>query len=281
MTTSTRATTSLRRDDRHRLARYALVVAFVAAPCLAASPARADGSDATDTARAEPDVKGEIPNAAYAYSAYGATAGKVGVQAYGMGLGGRAQRATLGGGGAVWGSPIDRLTLVADGSRDATGNFAPSAAAIVRLLGNANDGFSLGVLGKFKVEGFGTGPGGETESEIEGGLLLSYAKYGWHMDLNAITGFGTGDDGEIDAEGRLRANHDVGRFVRVGIDGQARYRLAGDTRLPGNRAGDFVAGPQVLVGSSTFFGSLTGGVATMGVVNQVGWTSIVAIGGAR
>jgi hypothetical protein len=281
MSMSRRVETPWWRNDPGRFARYALVAASIAASSFAAFPARADGGDASGGARPEPDVKGEIPIVAYAYTAHGATAGKVGVQAYGVGVGGRDQRATLGGGGMVWAAPIDRLTLVADGSRDVTGNFAPSAAAIVRLLGTADDGFSLGALGKFKVEGFGTGPGGETESEIEGGLLLSYAKYGWHMDLNAITGFGTGDDGEIDAEGRLRAAHDVGRFVRVGIDGQARYRMAGDKKLPGNRAGDFVVGPQVLVGSSALFGSLTGGVATMGVANQLGWTSVLAIGGAR
>src|SRR5207302_1835218 len=149
--------------------------------------------------------------------------------------------------------------------RDATGNFAPSAALVARILGRADDGFSLGVLGKFKVEGFGVGVHDEMESEVEGGLLLSYAKQRWHFDLNAITGFGTGDDGEMDAEGRLRIGRDVGRFVRLGIDGQARYRMAGDTLLVGGRRGDFSAGPQLMIGSGHLFGALTAGPATTNV----------------
>jgi hypothetical protein len=67
------------------------------------------------------------------------------------------------------------------------------------------------------------------------------------VDLNAITGFGTGDDGEIDSEGRN---------------------------------GDFAAGPQLLIGSRNFFGSLTSGPATMGVTNNIGFTTFVSIGGA-
>ena len=257
------------------------LLAVVAAPGTAsADPNATATSDTPEPAPTTRDVKSEIPNTAYAYTAHGVSARSVGVQAYGIGLGGRGQKATLGGGGAVWGSPIDRLTLIGDGSRDVTGNFAPSVAAVVRLLGTPNDGFTLGALGKFKVEGFGTGRGGETESEIETGLLLSYAKYGWHMDLNAISGFGTGDDGEIDAEGRFRLNHEIGSMVRLGVDSQMRYRVAGDKKLPGNRNGDFAAGPQVIIGSSNFFGSVTTGAATMGITNQVGWTSILSIGGS-
>ncbi len=257
------------------------MVGCFAAALLAPAVARADApNDTPEPVSTARDVKTEIPNAAYAYTASGVSARTVGVMAYGLGLGGRGQKATLGGGGAVWGSPIDRLTLIGDGSRNVVGNFAPSATAIVRLLGTPGDGFTLGALGKFKVEGFGTGPGGETESEIESGLLLSYAKYGWNMDLNAITGFGTGDDGEIDTEGRLRLNHSIGNLVRLGIDGQARYRAAGAKKLPGNRNGDFAIGPQVIVGSSNFFGAFTTGAATMGIVNQVGWTSILSIGGS-
>ena len=226
------------------------------------------------------EVRNEIPIVAYAYSANGASAGTVGVQAYGLSLSGSGQRTVLGGGGTVWGSPIDRVTLIGDGSRDLFGNFAPSAAVAVRLLGTPNDGFTLAALGKFKVEGFATGPNGEMESEIESGFLLSYAKYGWHMDLNGITGFGTGDDGEIDTEGRLRLGHDLGSLVRLGIDGQARYLVAGVNKLPGSRNGDFAAGPQLLIGSRNFFGSLTSGPATMGVTNNVGFTTFVSIGGA-
>jgi hypothetical protein len=255
-----------------------IAIAVLTSPGLAL----ADGPhDTPEPIAVTKEVKNEIPNVAFAYTAHGVSQGTLGVQAYGLGVGagGGGQKSFLGGGGAVWVSPIDRLTLLADGSRDFSGNFAPSAAAVVRILGTPNDGFTLGVLGKFKVEGFGTGPGGETESEIESGLLLSYAKYGWHGDLNAIAGFGTGDDGEIDGELRLRLGRDVGSIVRVGVDGQARYRAAGTKTLLGGRKGDFAAGPQVLIGSRNFYGSLTGGPATMGVESNIGWTSIVSIGG--
>jgi hypothetical protein len=184
----------------------------------------------------------------------------------------------------MWGSPIDRLTLVVDAPRDVylLDRFAPSAAAIVRILGNGVDGFSLGALAKYKVEGFGTDKNGDTESEIEGGILLSYVKYGFHADLNAITGFGLTDDGEIDSEGRLRLGYDVMKLVRVGADGQFRYRLAGSTRLLNGALWDFAAGPQILIGTSHFFGALTGGPTTMGLTKQgvSGWTLVASIGGA-
>src|SRR5439155_6135307 len=105
------------------------------------------------------------------------------------------------------------------------------------------------VLGKFKVEGFGVGANDEMESEIEGGLLASYVARGWHLDANAITGFGTGDDGEIDVEGRLRIGREIRPLVRLGVDGQGRYRAAGDRALVGGRHGDFAAGPQLVIGS--------------------------------
>jgi hypothetical protein len=187
----------------------------------------------------------------------------------------------VGGGGAtVWGSPVDRLTLVGDAARDVFGNFAPSASAIVRLYGKPNDGFSIGAIGKFKVDGFGVGPNNEIESEIESGILLSYARAGYHLDMNAITGFGTGDDGEIDTEGRLRFGKDLGSMVRVGADGLMRYRVAGTNKLLGGRTWDFAGGPQVVVGSSHFFGALTAGPTFMNVASGVGWTGIISIGGA-
>src|SRR5207248_923956 len=123
------------------------------------------------------------------------------------------------------------------------------------------------------------GPNKEMESEIETGILLSYAKYGWYFDLNAVGGMGTGDDGEVDSEARLRFGHDIGRLVRVGIDGQARFRLAGTTRLPGGRTWDYAGGPQIMIGSKSFFGAITAGPATMGIIDRsIGWTAIVSVG---
>jgi len=259
-----------------------------AAPPAGPAPSRAPSfADAAQPDEAQPaaeprDVKAGIPNLAYAYQATGAPARTMGVQAYGLGLvgGGGGQKAVAGGGVTMWGSPIDRLTLIGDASRDAFGQFAPSAAAVVRLVGRANDGWSLGAIGKYKIEGFGVGPNDEIESELESGLLVSYARYGWHLDANAITGFGLGDDGEIDVEGRLRLGRDVASLLRVGLDGQARVRAAGDTKLVGGRTWDFAGGPQLLVGASRFFGALTAGPATMGVETRVGFTALATVGGS-
>jgi hypothetical protein len=245
-----------------------------------ADPATSDVTTGTGSTK---DIRSEVPILAYTYNAVGVSKGTYGVQAYGLGVGGGGggQRSILGGGATVWGSPIDRLTLVGDGSRDVFGNFAPSAAAIVRLFGTPNDGFALGAIGKFKVDGFGVGPNNEIESEIEGGLLMSYVKYGWHLDLNAITGFGTGDDAEVDTEGRFRFGKDLGSMWRLGIDAQGRYRLNGaNPVMPNGRWWDAAGGPQLMLGSSKFFGALTAGPSTMGIVSGVGATGIITIGGA-
>ncbi len=246
-----------------------------------ASSARADGTERLEPPpAANKDVRNEIPILAYTYTASGVSAGSLGAQAYGLGLGGSGQKGVLGGGVTVWGSPIARLTLIGDGSRNVFGEFAPSATAVFRVLGAPGQGWSLGVLGKFKVDGFGAGPTkDEMESEIEAGLLLSYARYGWHLDMNAIGGAGMGDEGEMDAEGRLRFGRDLGGLLRVGVDGQARFRLAGDKRLPGNRTWDFAGGPQLLLGSNHFFGAVTGGPATMGIERNIGWTTVISVGG--
>jgi hypothetical protein len=227
------------------------------------------------------DVRREVPLVAYTYSAAGVTAKTYGVQAYGLGLFASGQDSVVGGGGAVWGSPIDRLTLVVDGQRNLSRDFSPSATAIVRILGDGREGFTLGGLGKFKIDGFGKGPDGEeVESEIEAGALLSYASAGFHLDLNAIYGVGLGDEGEMDAEGRLRAGYDVGTWARVGIDSQARRRVAGPLNLPNGRSWDFAAGPQFLAYSGNFFGAVTAGPTTMGLISdKVGYTALLSVGG--
>ena len=244
---------------------------------LAAELGASDASPgATRTAR------DEAPTFAYAYRAAGGQRGGVGGAAYGLGLGG-GPRPIAGGGVSVWGSPLERLTLVGDARRDVFGRFAPSAAILVRLVGagGANGGWSLGALAKYKVEGFGGGPrGDEIEGEAETGLLLSYARSGFHLDANGIAGAGVGDDGEVDAEGRLRLGYDLTRAARFGIDGQARVRLAGATRLPGERTWDFACGPQLVVGSQSAFGALTAGPSTMGLVRgPIGWSAFVTVGG--
>ena len=115
----------------------------------------------------------ESPIVAYAYSAFGTEAKTVGVQAYGLGLVAAGQDSVVGGGGAIWGSPIRRLTFVVDGQRNLSRDFSPSAAMIVHLYGDGADGLSLGALGKFKIDGFAAGPShDEIESKTELGALL-------------------------------------------------------------------------------------------------------------
>jgi hypothetical protein len=251
-----------------------------AAPDLGASPSEPTA----------PSVASEAPSYAYAYTAYGATARTLGAQAYGLGVTASGQKAIVGGGLTLWGSPIDRVTIIGDGQRDLFGNLAPSLAVVTRILGKRDEGWSLGALGKLKMEGFGggapTGAGtpaknpGEVEGEVETGLLVSYASGGAHLDLNTIVGMGTGDDGEVDSEGRLRFGYDVTKLLRIGFDSQARVRLNGPRYLPNGRVWDFAAGPQAIVGAGPFFGALTAGPTTMGLLSdRLGWNAIASVGG--
>jgi len=223
----------------------------------------------------------EIPIVAYTYSAYGTAAKTMGVQAYGLGLVASGQDRVLGGGGAVWGSPVDRLTLIADAQRSLMREFSPSVAAIARLYGGGREGFSLGALGKYKIDGFASGPThDEIESEMEVGVLAAYRASGWYLDANLIAGRGLGDEGETDGEGRLRAGRDVGSWVRLGFDGQIRSRLAGPRYLPNGRTWDFAAGPQVVAFVDRFYGSMTAGPTTVGLLStDVGWSAMLSIGG--
>jgi hypothetical protein len=253
-------------------------------PAPAAAPSSGAGGDvagAASQATESHDVRREVPIVAYTYSAAGAPAKTYGVQAYGLGLVASGQDAVVGGGGALWGSPVDRLTIIVDGQRNVSRDFAPSAAAIVRLYGNGREGLTIGALGKFKIDGFGKGPGGdEVESELEFGALLSFASAGFHLDGNAIGGRGLGDDGEVDTEGRLRFGYDLGDWVRLGLDNQVRVRVSGPLNLPNGRSWDFASGMQLLGYSGNFFGALTAGPTTMGLVSKnVGYTALLSIGG--
>jgi hypothetical protein len=176
---------------------------------------------------------------------------------------------------------MNRLTLIGDAQRNAWGNFSPSLGLVAHVLGRPNLGWSLGGLAKFKVDGFAGGPNkDEIETELEIGALASLSQAAWHLDINAIGGRGLGDDGETDVEGRLRLGRDLGRLVRLGLDGQIRARVAGPRALPNGRTYDFSAGPQLFVGSSGFYGSMTAGPSTMGLTSsEVGMASMIAVGG--
>jgi hypothetical protein len=229
------------------------------------------------------DPRLAAPTVAFAYTVPDDRAGTVGALAYGSATT-TSRHPTVGGGAILFGSPIERLTLVGDFGRNGFGRFAPSAAALYRIVGRANDGFSLAGLAKYKIEGFGVGPKDEVESELEGGLVASYAYGGLHADLNGVTGFGMGDEGEIDAEGRARVGYDLGSHVRLGVDGQARYRLHGTFQLPGNRDGDYAFGPQTIVAFGRFLAAFTAGPTSMGLIDgsrAFGWTSFLSIGGTN
>ncbi len=247
-------------------------------------------ADGTSSAAAAVDVRAQVPSFAYAYSASGAAPRTLGAQTYGLGVAATRQKGIVGGGISVWGSPIDRLTIIGDAQRDTFGNFAPSLAIVGRILGKRDDGWSLGALGKFKMEGFGSGKPigvgtpptkpGEVESEIEAGVLLSYARRGGvHLDLNAVTGMGTGDDGEVDSEARVRVGYDVTSDFRLGIDGQARVRLNGPKYLPNGEIWDFSFGPQAIVALDHVFIAATAGPTTTGLLtDHLGWNAIIAAG---
>jgi hypothetical protein len=248
-----------------------------------APPSVADVASA-DAREAKPrrDVRNELPIAAFAYAAQGAPKSAVGAQGFVLGLAAPGQRSLLGGGASVWGAPMQRLTLIGDAQRNAWGNFSPSVAGTFHLLGERRQGWSLGGLGKLKVDGFASGPNkDELETELELGALISFAELGgFRLDLNLIAGRGLGDDGETDAETRLRFGRELGDLFWLGLDGQARLRVSGPRYLPNGGTWDFALGPQILVGSGSFFALLSAGPATMGLLSSnVGFSSVLGIGG--
>jgi hypothetical protein len=250
---------------------------------IAASSEQAQ-SDETAAAATEPavpvDPRGAIPLVAYTYSAFGVPGRSVGAAAYALSLSAAGQNAVVGGGGSVWWAPVERLTLIGDAQRNVYGNFSPSLGLVARLAGSRADGWSLSGIGKFKIDGFASGPDqDEIESEVEVGALVSFAQFGWFIDANAILGRGTGDDGEVDAEGRLRFGRDIGESLRLGFDGQVRDRLAGPRYLPNGRTWDFAAGAQAVVTVGNFFGSVTVGPATAGLLSsKIGLTALASVG---
>jgi hypothetical protein len=256
----------------------------IAAVCLL-STTRSLGQvqpDLPATHVAEPrDVRHELPLPAFTYAAAGAPRAAVGAQAFALGLVAPDQRDVLGGGAAVWGAPVARLTLIADAQRNAWGNFSPSAAATFHVLGERRRGWSLGGLTKYKIDGFASGPShDEIESELELGVLLSLKGRGYSLDYNLIGGRGLGDEGETDAESRLRIGAELGRYVWLGVDGQARLRVSGPRKLPNGRTWDFSAGPQALFGSSGFFAIVSAGPTTAGLTSSsLGFGSLIGIGG--
>jgi hypothetical protein len=249
---------------------------------MAVSPqARAQVPDSpTEPARQpgaiEKSAATEVTRVAYTHTAFGASALTIGGAGFGEATGAYSgtERPHFGGGVRVWGSPVDRLTILADGERrETSGEFAPSASLQVRILGSRDDGWALGGLGRYKAEGFA-----ELGGEAEFALLGSYARYRVHFDANAVVGTAF-EEKESDVEGLVRAGYDVLSFLRVGGEGRLRYRIAGDITLPGGRDWDGIIGPQVLGHDGPIFGAVTGGPSTVGLTQKVGWAAIATLGG--
>jgi hypothetical protein len=214
------------------------------------------------------------PQGAYAVSAFGTPSANIGVgAASGVQTGtGTGRGSEFQGGMTIFGAPIDRLTLFGTGERRFDGTYAPSAGIIVRLFGSRVEGWALSIGGKYKADGFAD-VGGETEL----GFFGSYARNGWHADANAVVGAGF-EEKESDGEARFRLGYEVAPSVRVGIDGQARYRLAGSRTLAGGRRWDAVGGPQVGVSFGPVYSTVTVGPSSVDVASGIGWTATASVG---
>jgi hypothetical protein len=219
------------------------------------------------------DVRSDVPVIALTHSAFGARAGKVGAHGFGHGTG--ASSGSVGGGGlTLYGSPINRLTLLATAERFDDKHFAPSASLAYRILGSLEDGWALAAMGTYKAEGFA-----EMEGEVELGAMFSLLRDRWHFDFNAVAGGGLEESEEFDAEAKLRVGYDVTDWFRVGLDSRGRYRLRGDRTLIGGRKGDFIGGPQVIASWSQFYGALLAGPSTVDIASNVGAAGWLTVGG--
>lgn len=255
-----------------------LVRALVVCVLLLTATAHADdrGETATGSSEPRPEHGHEAaPVHGFTYSPLGSPAGTVGAAAFDQTVLGSVDPSHRFG-GRVFGSPIDRLTLLAEGHRAFSGALVPAATAIVRLFGG-RDGFSLGALAKAKAEGFTAGR--DTKGEAEAGVLVGYHHARFHLDANGFAGVGLGEEREMDGEAKLRTGFDVLPYLRVGIDGQARVRLLGDGKLAGDRTWDWVIGPQVLASYRNLYTAVAAGPATFGYAGAgVGFLGSVTVG---
>jgi hypothetical protein len=217
----------------------------------------------------------DVPLVAYTSNAFGGDAATLGVSGFTETRASSSRTQGLANGGLrVFGTPIDRLTIMLDAQRREENNeFAPSLTAQVRLLGSTKEGWALSALGRYKTEGFA-----EFGGELEGGVLFSASNLGFHVDTNLIAG-GDFDGGESDGEFLARGGYDLTRFLRVGAEGRGRYRLSGTAKLPGNRAWDAFGGAQLMAFADHYFGAVTAGPSTVGISDSIGWSIILNVGG--
>jgi hypothetical protein len=221
-----------------------------------------------------PAALDRTPQTGYAVSAFGSGSGSVGVSA-GTGVSGGTGNASgreVQGSLTVFGAPVDRFTLLGTAERRGDGTYAPSAGVIFRVLGSRTLGWALGLGAKYRTEGFA-----KIDGEVELGAFASYARGRLRADANAVVGAGF-EEGESDAELRLRVGLDVSPALRIGFDGQARYRVAGSRLLAGARHWDVLGGPQIGVSVGPTYASVTVGPSTVDVASGVGWTALASVG---
>lgn len=179
------------------------------------------------------------------------------------------------GGVLVGGAPIDRLTLHVFGGRTSDGRWAPDATAHVTFLGSTRDGYALGALARYKLEGFSEA-GGEVELGLTGGLRTRR----FYLDVNAIFGAGLEEEegGEMDGELKLRTGIAATDALRVGIDGRARKRMNGSRTLAGNKTWDALGGPQISLALGSLYCAVQGGATTVSIADGVGVFGLATVG---
>jgi hypothetical protein len=214
--------------------------------------------------------------------AYTAFLGERGLGAAGIGnlTTGPGEGADLSGGVRLWGGFLQRITVQGEAAKDAKGRFAPSLAVAARLLGDRRKGWAVGLLGRYRTEGFST-----IDGEVEGGILGSFARHRLHLDAGVLAGGGI-EEKEYDGEGVLRFGYDLAQVLRVGFEGRVRRELGdGDENeaqmRPVGDAGewDMFAGAQTSVAFDHFFGTLTFGPQKPRTTDQVGLMVQLVVGG--
>ena len=184
----------------------------------------------------------------------------------------------VGGGARMWGSPVDRLTIIVEVVRpldDKIPAAKPSVSAMARIFGGAKQGYALSAQMSYRADGFA-----DLGGEIEGSLLFSLSRGRLHADANVTFGGAVTDETEADSELKLRIGADLTSWCRVGVDGRFRYRVAGAKSLPGNRVGDAVGGPEIVFSYRHLFLAVDGGPSTVGVVHGLGGTVVGTLGAA-
>lgn len=181
------------------------------------------------------------------------------------------------GGLLVGGAPLSVLSLQALLGRDGDGRFSPTVTAHLCAWGGADTGHALGVLGRYKAEGFDE-LGGELEFGLTGAMVTGRA----HLDLNLIGGIGVEEEeeGEIDIEAKARVGYDLASMLRIGALARGRQRLRGEVPLNGRRNWDVLAGAEVLYWTGPVVLAVSGGPSTVRSQTVGGYVMLTLAGTA-